>query len=149
MKDKLMSIVKEKKNVLIILGVAVVTVILIITIVLLASGGKKPNGKEDEKIPGIQNKVEKLEDGKIEVKDFKINYNEQDKKWYLSMNITNSSDKDIDLKDYNLKLYEKDKELVLIIQGTALGKIEAKSGSASIITLDEKYKNVNYLEITK
>ena len=53
-----------------------------------------------------------------------------------------------DLKDYSLRLYADELELV-ILPGTTLGKVPAKSGVTSIITLEERFKKTNYIEIFK
>ena len=147
MKEKIVGFVKEKKKVLVIVAIALCIVIIGI-IVALVVNDNDPAVVEKPYIPEIKNTTEILEDGKIEVTDFNIKYNTQDKRWYLSMNVNNSSDKEIDLKDYSLRLYADDLELV-ILPGTTLGKVPGKSGITSIIALEERFKKTNYIEIFK
>jgi len=143
MKEKIIKFIQERKNVLTILGIALGIVIVGVLIIVIFAGN---DSKDSE--PSIKNTTEYLEDGKIEVTDFDINYNQTDKAWYLSMNINNSSDEEIDLKDYSLRLYEDETELV-ILPGTTLGIVPANSGITSIIVLEDAFKKTNYVEIFK
>lgn len=139
---------KSKKNVLIILVIALVIVIVGIVIAVSLNRPKPTveTPKKDE--ADIKNTSEIIEDGKIEVTDFRINFNKTDQRWYLSMNVKNSSDEEIDLRSYFIKLYSKE-EVVVILGGKALGKIPAKAETGSIIVLTEDYSHVDYIEIAK
>jgi len=139
---------KKKKNVLIVLLIAVVIVGVAVLITVLITGSKDEKPNHEEKENEIKNTLEKLEDGKVTVTNFLVNYNQNDKRWYLSMSVENTSDKEIDLQDYSLKLYH-DNKLLVVIAGTALGKVPAKTEIGSVITLNDDYKDVNYVEITK
>lgn len=147
MNNKIIEFVKEKKKILVIAVIALCIIIIGIIVALVV----KDEGKEiveQPYVPEIKNTTEILEDGKIEVTNFNIKYNKQDKRWYLSMSVNNTSNKEIDLKDYSLRLYADDLELV-ILPGTTLGKVPAKSGISSIIALEERFKKTNYVEIFK
>lgn len=147
MKEKVVKFVKEKKKILVIAAI-ILCIIVIAVIVAVVTNDKEPVIVEKPYVPEIKNTTEILEEGKIEVTDFSVKYNNQDKRWYLSMNVNNSSDKEIDLKDYSLRLYADELELV-ILPGTTLGKVPAKSGVTSIIALEERFKKTNYIEIFK
>jgi len=144
----------KKKNLIIVLILLLIATIGIITIISLNKDKElKPSDNnvitpDTSETTEIKNEIEVLEDGKIEVTNFKITYNEKDKQWYLSMTIHNSSDKNIDLSDYNLILYE-DKQQLVSFEGSVLGNVKAKSKVTSIIALGENFKNTNYLEIIK
>lgn len=147
MKEKIGKFLKEKKKILVIATI-ILFIIIIAIIVVLVTKDNEPVIVEKPDVPEIKNTTEILEEGKIEVTDFKIKFNNQENRWYLSMNVNNSSDEEIDLKDYSLRLYADELELV-ILPGTTLGKVPAKSGITSIIALEERFNKTNYIEIFK
>jgi len=145
--NKIIEFVKEKKKILVIAAI-ILCIVIIAVIVAVVVNDKEPTIAETPYVPEIKNTTEILEEGKISVTDFNIKYNSQDKRWYLSMNVNNSSNKEIDLKDYSLRLYDNELELV-ILPGTTLGVVPAKSRITSIIALEERFKRTNYIEIFK
>ena len=70
MKEKVVKFVKEKKKILVIAAI-ILCIIVIAVIVAIVTNDKEPVIAEKPYVPEIKNTTEILEDGKIEVTDFK------------------------------------------------------------------------------
>ena len=90
-----------------------------------------------------------LENGDIQVTDSKIKYVSENKKWFLVINIANSSEQDIDLGDYNIRLLDMNGKVVNILSGNALGIVPKNDKIVSSISFDTDISKVERIDIVK